>query len=485
MKICFIPIDNRPVCYNLAVDIVSLDKSIDFYIPPREFLGDLIKNADVNTILDWLKNIPKCDAIILSLDTIAYGGLIPSRRSCESFEEIKDRIEQLKQILKEKDAKIYAFSSIMRISNNNYNEEEKEYWKDYGKKIFEYSFLKHKNKENGITPPQPSPSREGEDYVNPSQPTPSREGDDTITPTQTNLDIPQEILDDYLATRKRNFEINKLYLQWQKEGLFDTLIFSKDDCAEFGFNVEEAKELEKLGGRTKTGADEIPLSLLSRSIKKDIKVFVEFTEPDCKDLISNYEDVSIEKSVLGQLELGGFKTVTTQKDADLILIVNNFREKQGELVMRWKTGKRGKYKFIKPNKPFCIADVRYANGADNEFVEQILPHINSENFYGYSAWNTSANTLGSILAGAKIKFNANNYANNYAEKSFKKLQTIRFLDDWAYQANVREKIEYPSKIEDLMKPYEEKVFNALDYKPSRNIEYTYPWDRKFEIEIQI
>ena len=34
--------------------------------------------------------------------------------------------------MKEKDAKIYAFSSIMRISNNNYNEEEKEYWKDYG-----------------------------------------------------------------------------------------------------------------------------------------------------------------------------------------------------------------------------------------------------------------------------------------------------------------------------------------------------------------
>ena len=125
MKICFIPIDNRPVCYNLALDIVSLDKSIEFFIPPREFLGGLKKNADVNAIFDWLKNVPKCDAIILSLDTIAYGGLIPSRRSCESFEEIKSRIESLKQILAEKNAKIYAFSSIMRVSNNNYNEEEK------------------------------------------------------------------------------------------------------------------------------------------------------------------------------------------------------------------------------------------------------------------------------------------------------------------------------------------------------------------------
>ena len=58
------------------------------------------------------------------------------------------------------------------------------------------------------------------------------------------------ILKDYLKTRKRNFEINKIYLDWQKEGFFDTLIFSKDDCAEFGFNVEEAKTLERLGGKT-------------------------------------------------------------------------------------------------------------------------------------------------------------------------------------------------------------------------------------------
>ena len=204
MKICFIPIDNRPVCYNLAKDILAIDEIFELFIPPREFLGDLTKSANIEKIINWLKNCPACDAVIISLDTIAYGGLIPSRRSEETFEEIKTRIENLKQILQEKNAKIYAFSSIMRISNNNYNEEEKEYWKDYGKKIFDYSFSGGVNK----------------------------------------TDIPQEVLNDYLKTRKRNFKINKLYLEWQKEGLFETLIFSKDDCAEFGFNVDEANELD-------------------------------------------------------------------------------------------------------------------------------------------------------------------------------------------------------------------------------------------------
>ena len=34
MKICFIPIDNRPVCYNLVKDIAAIDEDIEIFIPP-------------------------------------------------------------------------------------------------------------------------------------------------------------------------------------------------------------------------------------------------------------------------------------------------------------------------------------------------------------------------------------------------------------------------------------------------------------------
>ena len=443
MKICFIPIDNRPVCYNLAKDICAIDESIDLFIPPREYLGDLTKYANTNYIFDWLHHLPEMDAMIISLDTLAYGGLIPSRRIHDSYEDIKNRIEQLKPLLQGK--RVYAFSSIMRISNNNCNEEEKEYWKDWGKKIFEYSYNTSK-------------------YWHPHE-----------------TDVPKEILHDYLNTRKRNFEINKLYLEWQKEGLFDTLIFSKDDCAEYGFNVEEAKELENLGGKTKTGADEIPLTLLARAIKKDVNIYPVYTEPDYKNCISNYEDVSIEKSVLGQLELGGFNIVDTEEKADIVLVVNNFVEKQGELVMGWDTQPYHK-KFIPPAKPYAVADVRYANGADNGFVSQLLENRPAE--YGYSGWNTSANTLGSLLAGVKVKWCAKAYNNT----DFKKVQAIRFLDDWAYQANVRGQIKEPCDITDLMKPYEERIMKKLfvgQVYPTYSANYTYPWNRKFEIEVKI
>lgn len=435
MKIAFLPIDNRPVCYTLAKYIAQIDESIEFFLPPRECLGDLTKTADIENLISWLENLPKVDSLILSLDTLVYGGLIPSRRSTETLGELKERLARIKPLLRNK--KVYAFSSVMRISNNNYNEEEKEYWSKFGKKIFEYSFSGGVNK----------------------------------------ADIPDEILDDYLATRKRNFEVNKIYLAWQKEGLFDTLIFSKDDCAEKGFNVEEAKELEKLGGKTKTGADEIPLSLLARSIYKKIKVFPEFLEPDCKNLISNYEDVSIEKSVLGQLELAGFE-VSSPDEADIVLIVNNFRNKQGELVMGWDT-EPFDGKLVLPNKPFAVADVRFANGADNAFVKQLLEKIDLQNFYGYAGWNTSANTLGSLLCAMKVKWQAK----QYNSQAFAKLELVRFLDDWAYQANVRAQIEKPIDIRNLMQPYETRLNNVLKLAPSK-LDYTYPWKRKFEVEVR-
>ncbi|MBO6257672.1 DUF4127 family protein [bacterium] len=440
MNIAFIPIDNRPVCYTLPEQITKLNDEVKFFIPPRKYLGGLSKISDTKAILEWLNGLEHIDSIIMCLDTIAYGGLIPSRRTNESLENIKSRIYELKNVLLNKKAKIYAFSSIMRISNNNINEEEKEYWNIWGKKIFEYSYNFHKDR-------------------------------------KTDTDIPKEILDDYLKTRKRNFEINKIYLEWQKEGLFDTLVFSKDDCAEYGLNVMEAQELGELGGFVKTGADEIPMTLLARALNKSNppKIAPIFLAPEYKHLISNYEDVSIEKSVLGQLELAGCK-ITEPAFADIILYVNNFAKHQGEIVMKIPTEPfSGNWEI--PNKPYIIADVRYANGADNKFVEKLFEEGLDKNFLGYSAWNTSANTLGSLICGACVK-----YTN---KDEFIKLQLTRFLDDWAYQANVRQMLAEPNEIQckELIKPFEDKLFEIFNVK--YNTKYSFPWNRLFEVEIEL
>lgn len=453
MNIAFIPIDNRPVCYTLPEQICAQNDSINLFMPERNLLGGLNKCANVDGIFKWFENLENIDAVVVCLDTIAYGGLISSRRSKDSFEKIQERINKFQKLITGK--KVYAFSSIMRISNNNINQEEKEYWSEYGKKIFNYSY-----------------------------------NIDKFGHADKN-DIPDEILQDYLTTRKRNFEINKLYLTWN----LDTLVFSKDDCAEFGLNVQEARELEKLGGFIKTGADEIPLTLLARATNKSLKIAPIFLAPEQKHLISNYEDISIEKSVYGQLELAGCE-ISTPENADILLYINNFEHHQGEIVMGVDT-KPFSGEWEEPQKPYMIADVRFANGADNAFVEKLFKVGFGENFCGYSAWNTSANSLGSLICGAVIKmtrrqedmkssfFNDKNSpsyppAFRSSNHGFLQLQAVRFLDDWAYQANIRQ--IGTMDIKDLMKPYEKKVFEVLNV--NYNVNYSFPWDRLFEVEIE-
>lgn len=460
-KAAVIPIDNRPVCYSLVRQIADLTGDYEVYLPNIELLGDLKNSADINGILSWLEGLGNIDILIMSLDTVAYGGLIPSRRNNDSVEIIKERILKLKEIVEKINAEVYAFSSIMRISNNNINEEEKEYWNLYGEKIYKYSYDFHKSEKTG------------EAFVS------------------ENYGIPADIIADYIETRKRNFEINKLYIDLKKSGMFNTLVFSKDDCSEFGLNIKEAEELKKIidginGVFIKTGADEIPLTLFSRAINKvkRIKIHPVYINPDSVDKISKYEDISVKESVEAQIELSG-AIVSNEKECDLELIVNNFEKEQGELVMNVNVPLFSGT-FTPPDKPYFIADIVNANGSDNNFVKALLDNHFLKEFYGYSAWNTTGNTLGSAISAA-LTFYGSKHPNKHA---YQKLQLIRFLDDWAYQANVRGEIRNnPDNLCDKvlsenMKKYEKIIFQKFGVKNIKS-EYKFPWNRFFEIEVNL
>ena len=462
-NITIIPIDNRPICYDIINDILAIDKNINVSMPDIKLLGDLKKGAFVDELLKFLENSSSIDYLIICLDTLAYGGLIPSRRCEDSFFEIKERIEKFKEIALKKAGKILGFSSIMRISNNNINEEEKDYWSTYGKKIFDYSYNLHKNEVEK-------------------------------TNFEIKNDIPKEILDDYLKTRSRNFEINKLYLSWAKEGFFDTLIFSKDDCAPYGFNVKEALELEKLvkkdnlsNVKIKTGADEIPLSLISRALckKNKLKINPIFLQEKSKNLISKYEDISIENCVLSQIKMTGCEV--NYSNPDLNFIINNFKNEQGDHVLG-DVIKSFQGEF--PNyKKYFIADVNNANGADRGLIEELFKQ-SSDELFSYCGYNTSANTIGASLLIAIVKFLALKN-DSFNEQAFKKIMFIRFLDDWAYQALNRKSVQVSSDFKkaleekiDELNICAEKISKFLNYYPKK-VKYSLPWDRSFEIRIEI
>ena len=456
-KIAIIPIDNRPICYDIVKDILSIDDNIKFFMPNINLLGSLNTSSDIEGLFDFIKNLPDVDYFIIALDTLAYGGLVNSRRTNDSIDLIKEKIEKLKSLIPQ-NTKVLAFSSIMRISNNNINEEEKEYWFEYGKKIFEWSYNSHKS---------------GVDLV---------------------PDIPDGIIQDYLNTRKRNFEINKLYLEYAKEGFFDTLIFSKDDCAQFGLNVKEAHALEYLINRDnikntyiKTGADEIPLTLLARALSKNknIKINTIFLCDESKNKISKYEDISIKNCVKGQIELAGCEI---NKFASLNLLINNFKTQQGDWVLGDVINNTDSIIEF-PESPYFIADVNNANGADNNLIKQLFKQ-KTDNFFGYCGYNTSANTIGCAILTAVVKYLALQN-NSYNDSAFKKIQFIRFADDWLYQTKYRKFVRenepnFKHALDNIASKMSEdtkSISEFLDFYPQK-LNYSLPWNRSFEVRIE-
>jgi len=51
---------------------------LEILLPPREWLGNPWRESRHADLVDWLtQTAPRADAVIVAIDTLAYGGLIP------------------------------------------------------------------------------------------------------------------------------------------------------------------------------------------------------------------------------------------------------------------------------------------------------------------------------------------------------------------------------------------------------------------------
>jgi hypothetical protein len=170
---------------------------------------------------------------------------------------------------------------------------------------------------------------------------------------------------------------------------------------------------------------------------------------------------------------------------DMVMLVNNFVYEQGELVMDVNVPLfDGELQL--PDEPYFIADIVNANGSDNNFVDALFKQKSFKEFYGYAAWNTTGNTLGCAISCALTYFGAKQPNENV----FQLIQLTRFLDDWAYQANVRAQIRDNKEnlsnnfLKMKMKDFEDKLFEKFSIT-KMNAEYKFPWNRFFEIQVSL
>lgn len=499
-KIVYIPLDERPCNYNFPVFLGKIADDYNIVIPPMEIMGKKKIPANVEAIWEWLEEeIIDADGAILSMDTLVYGGIIPSRLHYLNIEECKNRLLKLKNIKNENNIPIYGFNLIMRCPRYSSSDEEPDYYEDWGKEIFRQGFIKNKV-ELG---------------------TASIEEEEELKDILSKL--PEEPLNDYIERRNINREVNRLVIDYVDDGILDFLSIPQDDSAPYGLtaidqqyvrNYIEEKNLD-LKIYMYPGADEVGCTLLARIINKlenrEPLVYPKYSSVQGPFIIPLYEDRYLHESVKYQILVAGGIMATSASEADIVLLINS----PGETMMEASVQKQniigynvyrnltelvefGDYVMNKLKKPVVFADIAFANGADLKLIRLLKAKKMLFKLGGYAGWNTSSNTLGTCIAQGMINLI---YGNNEKHREF---LALRFVEDAGYCGFTRKYIcdnytlkmgynwfivdgergEISKLVRKTLEEYIDKNLNYDEYKIE--IEDCYmPWNRMFEVGLNV
>lgn len=495
-RLLFLPLDERFATRDL---FLSLSKITDFEVltPEKSKLPNKKLAPDMNYLIEWTRKTAKeAYFAVISADMLLYGGLIASRTSLDSAGQIRARLKTLETIRRENPKlPIYVSSTVMRMPSYPSAEEEPDYYAAYGRQIFLYSEALHRF----------------EVLKNPR--------DQKISEEQKNL-IPAEVLRDYLMRRTRNFEINRQLIRLVRENVINRLVITLDDNAEYGLFKKEAAELAQDSANLRDkiaiypGADEAQLPLLARFAlgKKRLKFFVAYRFPESKRLIPSFEGQPLEDSIKQQIAASGGVSVNSSENADCVLFVNNFKEKNifppknsfkpmGDVapLEEWLAN-AGITNSAR--QTLILADNNYYNGADGNFVAAIFKGNIAPLRIAYAGWNTSGNTLGSAIAMGVLKHEMKPSPAN--REIYKQILWTRFIEDWVYMTEGREMIREDLKKRNLSgfendsaleENYCEMMKNLFNLRAAhvnrflqtdlRTSRVFFPWHRSFEVGFEI
>lgn len=493
-KIVYLPLDERPCNYSFVRFLSEHNKKFKLVQPSLEEMGNKKQPAKYEKIKNFLlRESVDADYLIIAIDTLLYGGIIPSRLHHHSTETLLARLELLKQI-KQLNPKIviYGFSLVMRCPCYSDSDEEPDYYGICGLQIFEYGQNEHRLKDGKISREQYLAEKE-------------------------RLSVVEPYLNDYLTRRECNLKVlmDALNLVGQT---IDEFVILQDDSNPCGFTAMDQAKVKALISEKNLnvvvypGADEGGMTLLSRVVTNiegySPKIYPVYPKEECKKVIPLFEDREVYKSILAQIESAGCVQCDSEEQADILLFCNlpvggrtqNIDNLQGEhydnrdlpaFVSRIK-------RAVEVGKGVAIADIAYCNGSDARFAKMISEQVGLLKLFGYAGWNTSSNTLGTVICQAALRYF---YGDTEAHRRF---TALRAFEDIGYCAYVRKQI-WDNEITQMGYKYEdtkvqkgevsERVEQLLNWYMAKNfpeiteiyeIENCYlPWCRMFEVGLII
>jgi len=459
-RVLLIPADTRPVTLELPHQLARV-AGLEMRSPPLEILNQMNQPGNTAAIAEWLRReAPAADVVIVSLETLCLGGVIPARQVSDSLEEVLPRIEVLRQIKQRSPyLRMLAHGVIMRVAHENDPLEEKPYYGEWGAALRKYS--EWADRLERMTRPGSAESNR-EDDTNLLAP-----GDAPMELDRARLHLPREVLQDWLATRERNHALHLAAIDLLDEGVLEHLCLTLDNAAPYGLAARDRRRLEArldelgLWGEADIypGADEAACTLLARALLnhagRKTKVLVRYPSALAEQAELLFEDRPLGELVRAHLRAAGCVAVRSTEEADLILAVNAPATRQALHQPDYETvdtASRHLPELIDrlvgdqaAGRMVAVADVAYARGAEDRFVRLLLQSINLPGLAGFAGWKTASNSLGSALAaGVCALFGDDPVA--LAEANF-----VRLVDDWLYQSRVRGEVQQ-ALTEELGKP---------------------------------
>lgn len=486
MNITCIPLDKRPYNYQFLKDISAIDKDIHLILPKIEELGEKKNPANLDYIKEFLfENTPKSEALILSLDMLVYGGLFPARIHNIDEETLKSRVDILKEIKKlNPELKIYISSLILRTPKYNSNEEEPFYYGEFGKDIFLWGHYTDKLERNGELD-----TEEEKDF------------------SRIKKSLPKEYLSDFVERRKKNRKVTEYCLELCKEGIIEMVIIPQDDASEYGHTALDQRYLyhyisiNRLQNKVflHPGTDEAGCTLLTRAYtdkKGKINIYPLYSCEEFKKLIPNYEDRTFENSFLSHTLACGINIVENIEEADVCIgisgapgimqeafevsygidINGNVKITQPQLrknILYYRNRNLSNFiskmeSILNKNIEVGVLDVAFSNGGERELLELLDEYRVLEKISAYSGWNTTCNSLGTVLATLTFAHFGKN------REGIEYFKIARLINDWAYQTETR----FDVQLNDLKKfgatysnfnSKEKKILEIIKIKTEKNL----------------
>jgi len=489
--VLFVPQDDRPVSLQYTVDTAKA-AGMTVLTPPQNLISGKTYKGQADQIWNWVEqNAGRADVMVLSTDTLIYGGLVDSRKHNLPLSTLEYRLKRIEALKANyKNTRIYGFGTVMRSPRASGGGTEPSYYADYGPTIFQIAALQDKLDAGTLTQAE------------------------TQKLMSLQASVPVEYLQDWFSRRQKNMQINKGLIDEARKGIFEYFALGHDDTSQLSQSALEGRYLSQYSkGIPRTqygsfpGADQLGLLLMARS-RTDESVekptfSVIYPLGGAGKTLPGYEDQTIDKTIAEHVEaVGG--TMTTAGKPTVLLAVNtplSTSTSESEAFGNLPMVSQATNAFVdriqqatEQGVTVSVADIAYNNGSDNTLVGAMYKRDILYKIGAYNGWNTASNTVGYAIAqGLLLK--------SMSPEGHRDMLTQQYLDNWAYQANIRKDIyrmqdsirtdnvrysgDLNSKLEEYLQERIQDFGKTYLKVDPRTIKATFPWGRLFETDITV